>query len=324
MKATYVREYGDADVLEYGDWENPTPVADQVLIAVKAIPVNYADIHARTGRYGRTQQPPFIPGLESVGTILAVGEQVSEFQVGQRVVAFSVDGSYSERMLARSVLTYALPDAVSDEDAACCVSAITAYNILTLAGQLSPDDIVVIHSAAGGVGTFAVQIAKVLNAHHIIATVGSDEKIELVRRLGADTVVNYRQGDFTDTVHEISEGKGATLILEARGGDRLSSDLQCLAHFGRMVVYGRTSGESMQLDTGVMYKRNQSVIGYSSGHYRNHRPEVLRPGMAKLLEMFASGTIRNIVGGKFSLEEAASAHRLLESRQSTGKILLNV
>lgn len=323
MKAVFVSDYGEANALVYGDWEEPTPVEDQVLIAVNVIPVNFADIHARSGRYNQSKRVPFIPGLEAVGTVLAVGEQVREIQIGQRVVAFSLEGSYSERMLARSVLTYALPDNVSDENAASCVSAITAYNILTLVGQLGPDDTVLIHSAAGGVGSFAVQIARVLGAKHIVATVGSEEKTELAKNLGADTVINYEQANFADGVLDITGGKGASLILEARGGDSLSQDLRCLADFGRIVVYGRTSGESMQLDTGILYKRNQRALGYSSSHYRSNRPEVLRPGMEKLIEMFAAGSIQNIVGATFALEHAADAHRLLEGRHSTGKILLH-
>lgn len=323
MKAAYVREYGDPEVLVYGDWEDPSPAADQLVIGVKMIAVNFADVQARAGTYERAKRPPFIPGLEAVGKVIAVGEQVRDFAVGQRVVAFSPGGSYSEKMLARSVLCYALPDRVLDQDAACCVSAITAYNILTLAGQFSPDDRVVIHSAAGGVGSFAVQIARELGIKQIIATVGSEEKIDLVKNLGADTVINYEQTDLREAILEISEGKGASLILEARGGDHLEEDLRYLSDFGRIVVYGRTSGESM-LNTGALYKRNQRVIGYSSGHYRNHRPEVLRPGMEKLIEMLAAGTVKNIIGATFSLQQAAEAHRLLESRRSTGKILLIV
>lgn len=322
MKATYVREYGEPDVLTTGDWDEPNPAADQLLLAVTTIAVNFADVHARSGRYGRARAVPFIPGLEAVGTVLAVGEEVRGFEVGQRVVAFSAGGSYSERILSRAVLTYPLLDGVSDQNAACAVSAITAYNILTMVGGLTPEDIVVIHSAAGGVGSLALQMARALGAKHIVATVGSDEKIALATSLGADTVINYEETDFADAVLELSGGEGASLILEARGGDRLIEDMRCLAGFGRLVVYGRTSGESMQLDTGKLYMRNQRALGYSSNHYRNTRPEALRPGMESLLAMYAAGDIRNIIGARFPLDQAAEAHRLLESGQSTGKILL--
>ncbi|MGB0388333.1 MAG: quinone oxidoreductase family protein [Ardenticatenaceae bacterium] len=321
MKATVIHQFGAADVLTYGDWPKPEPTAGQVLIRTHAIGVNYADVHLRAGR-SKKRALPALPGLEAAGEVVAVGEGVHDLRVGQRVSAYAAQGSYAEFVLAQANLAYRLPDGLSYESASCIGSGITAYNVLHLAGQLSASDVVVIHSAAGGVGSLCVQLAREAGARCIIGTVGSDAKVALVRELGADVVVNYQKSDAKEAILEATDGRGADLILDARGGHECEKSIGSLAHFGRMVLYGQSSGQPAFLQSNLFYKRNQAMLGYSSGHYRRHRPEALRHAATTLLQLLADGAVKNLIGGQFALADAAAAHRLLESRTSTGKLLL--
>ncbi|GIW26061.1 quinone oxidoreductase [Meiothermus sp.] len=320
MKAIVVEQNGPPENLLYREVPDPTPQAGQVLLRTTLTSLNYADVQARRGGYEAGSPPPFIPGLDAVGIVEALGEGVEGLQVGQRVVAFADGGSYAEKVLARAVLVYPLPSELSDEAVSGLTALVTAYNTLTWAGRLQPGETVLVHAAAGGVGSLAVQMAKALGAQRVIGTVGSPAKVAFVRNLGADEVLCYES--FAEQVLELTQQKGADLILDSVAGQVFQQGMQCLAPFGRMVVYGHASGQAGTFETKPLHRQTKAVIGYSSGHYRRSRPELLRPSVEAVFELLKAGTIRLEVGARFKLQEAPRAHALMENRSNVGKILL--
>jgi NADPH2:quinone reductase len=325
MKAIIVKKFGGPEVLTYTEVDDPQPAADQVLIRVHTVGVNFADVKARIGAYHLKRALPFIPGLDVAGTIAAVGPEVKTLKAGQRVVAFPQGGAYCELALAREVLTFAIPEAISDETAAAFpIVAGTSYAMLSRISSLKTGEGVLLHSAAGGVGTTALQIAKHLGARPIIATVGSDAKKSMLGELGADATVNYRSENYVEKTLALTDGKGVDVILNPLGGEMLEGDLDCLAPFGRLICFGHASGQPASIPTNELHGSCRSVLGFSFGTLRRTRPQEASGIMNAVIPMLAEDKIRMIIGKQFSLTEAAEAHRLLESRTSTGKILLKV
>jgi len=325
MKAIVVTRHGGPEVLTYQDWPDPVPGEGQVLIRTEITSVNFADVQLRRGTYHAGSPPPTVPGLDVYGTIVALGPGVTGLENGQKVAAFSASGSYAELALAPAVLTFPVPAGVDPETAAAFPTVgITAYNLLTLAGRLVPGETVLVHAAAGGVGSVALQLAKILGAGRVIGTVGSDKKAALARELGCDDVINYEAEDFAARVNEITDGAGADLILDSVAGPVFDRELSCLATFGRIVMYGHTSGEAGHVSTRDLHGPTRAVIGYSSSTYRRYRPEALRPAAEAVLGYLAKGRLRMVIGGRFDLQDAPDAHRLIEKRAHVGKILLQV
>jgi NADPH:quinone reductase len=324
MHAVEVGAYGDPSVLEWRTRDEPAPGPGEVAIRVALTGVNFADVQARRGAYHGGQPPPFVPGLDCVGTIVALGEGVDGLRVGQRVAAFPPNGSYAEVVVAPTTTTYPLDAAISDDDAASLLMLVTAYNVLTLAGRLAPGESVLVHAAAGGVGSTAVQIARALGAGTIFATAGSEAKCAIARDAGADFAIDYRHEDFARRVLDATDGRGVDIILDSVAGDVFQSGLTALAPFGRLVAFGNASGTPGTVRTNELHPTNRAVIGYSSGSYRKLRPEALRPATEASLRLVAEDKVHVIVGARFPLRDAAGAHRLVESRTGHGKVLLTV
>ncbi len=323
MKAIVVPRYGGPEVLSYEDVADPVPGEGEVLVRVEAASLNFADVLLRVGRYHQGADPPTIPGLDVGGTIGALGPGVSGLQVGQRVAAGLGGGGYAELAVARASLVWPLPDTVSTETgAAFPIAGITAYNILALAGRLAPGETVVVHSAAGGVGTTASQLARLLGAGLVIGTVGTAAKAQAAREAGCHEVIVRGEEDVAVRVNELTAGAGADVILDSIAGPTLTGGFDYLAPFGRLVAFGISSGEPGQALSSQLHPLNRAVVGYSSGHYRRYRPDALRPAAEAVLGLLADGRLRLVVGARFPLAEAAHAHALIESRASIGKILL--
>ncbi|HEX3551412.1 MAG TPA: zinc-binding dehydrogenase [Candidatus Elarobacter sp.] len=323
MHAIVVARTGDASVLEWVEKPDPVPGPGQITIDVTLSGVNFADVMRRRGGY-RGGPPPFTPGLDCAGTVRAVGAGVEGLRPGQRVAAFPDDGGYAEIAVARPVLTYALPDAVPDEAGASLTMLVTAYNLLATAAHVQPGESVVIHSAAGGVGTIALQMARALGAGTIIAVAGGAEKGEIAHGLGADVTIDHSRDDVPERVGAATHGRGADVVLDAVGGATFDATLPLLAEFGRYCIYGQASGEPGTVKTNVLHTGNRAVIGYSTGGYRAARPEKLRPGVEGAFALVAADKVRIIEGARFALRDAAAAHRHVESRASHGKVLLSV
>jgi NADPH2:quinone reductase len=325
VKAVVVRTLGGPEVLEWTEWPEPVVGPGEVLIRVKATSVNFADIKARYGQYHGVGEPPFIPGLDAAGVVEAVGSAVTHVEPGTRVVAFPRGGSYAEWVVAPHDLVYPLPETLDWVTAAGIPTVgFTAYQLLAEVGRLTPGESVLVHAAAGGVGTTAVQIARLLGAKTIVGTVGDDAKRAVVEDVGADAVINYRHTPFVEVIQEMTQGRGVDVILDAVGGRVSEDSLKCLAPFGRLVHFGSASGEVGQIRVSDLHVSCRSVLGYSLGTARQAKPQSIRPAADQVLKWVGEGALRVIVSRRYPLREAADAHRWMESRQSLGKIILDV
>ncbi len=325
MKAVVVTAFGGPEVLQINEVNLPVIKPNQVLIRVEATSVNFADIKSRYGNYHGASAPPFIPGLDAAGVIEAIGSDVQQLQPGQRVIAFAKAGSYAEYIAADEALTFGLPDNVAfDTAAACPIVSFTAYKLLADVGRLAPGETVLIHAAAGGVGTTAIQLAKLLGAGRVIGTVGNKSKMATALEAGADHVISYQDEDFAEQVKGLTEGRGADVVLDSIAGRVSEKSLDCLAMYGRLVHFGNASGEVGHFQTKDLHASCRSVLGFSLGTTRKERPELLQGTADKVLGYLAEGRLHMKIGKRFSLDEAQAAHQLVESRQSTGKVLLQV
>ena len=322
VRAIVVEQFGSTDNMKYTDVEIPSIHSKQVLIRVKTTSVNFADIKARLGNKGQGKLP-FIPGLEASGVIEQVGDKVTSLHVGQRVLAFPANGSYAEYIVADESLTFAIPESISfDVAGASGIVSFLSYKILVDIARLQDGDQVLIHSASGGVGTTATQMAKVLGARTIIGTVGHEAKIPVALEAGADHVLCYANGDFSETVYDLTNGEKVNIILDSIGGGITEQSIKCLAHYGRLVVFGNSSGKYGQLHAKDLHASCRSVLGYSLGTTRKERPEDLQETALQVFRMLEDGQINIKISERFPLSEAAAAHQLVESRESTGKVLL--
>lgn len=324
MKAILVMELGGPETMKYAEVEMPSMSPTQVLIRVEMTSVNFADIKSRYGKKGSAKLP-FIPGLDATGVIEQVGTEVHSLKVGQRVIAFPANGSYAEYIVAEESLTFALPDQISTETAAACpVVSFTSYQLLAKVARIAKGETVLIHAAAGGIGTTAIQLAKLLGAGRVIGTVGNETKAEIALSAGADHVICNDREDFVEKVRVLTDGAGADVILDSISGTVSERSLECLAWYGRLVHFGNASGEIGQIKTIDLHASCRSVLGFSFGTTRKLRPHLLQDTAKQVLEYLANGQLDIKIGKHFALEEAASAHALVESRASTGKVLLDV
>jgi NADPH2:quinone reductase len=321
MHAIVVHETGGPEVLRWEERPDPTPGPGEVTIDVTASGINFADIQRRRGGY-RGSPPPFVLGLDCVGTIRALGAGVTDFRVGQRVAAFPEDGGYTEIARAKTVLTYPLPDAVSDEAASASTMLVTAYNLLTMVTRLQRGESVAISAAAGGVGTIAIQMAKHLGAGKVVAIAGGADKLAIARDAGADVAIDHRSEDVAARVKDALGGAGVDVVLDSVAGEMFTALFSVLAPFGRYAVYGMASGEPGRAASNELHMSNRAVLGYSTGGYRAARPEPLQPGMMAALDLVASGAVKVVIGARYAMRDAADAQRHVESRNSYGKVLL--
>ena len=322
MKAIRFEEYGGPDVLELVDIDRPTVGDQEVLVEVKAIGVNYADIARREGKYVVPTPLPFMPGAEVAGVITEVGKDVKRYKPGMRVVSLIESAGYAEYVNLHEMALAPIPDGVDFVNAvALPLQGQTAYHILKTMGRLEKGETVLVHAAAGGVGAIAVQLAKIFGAGKIIATASSEEKLAHAKEMGADHVVNYTEEGWELKVRELTNGKGADVALEMVGGDIFRKTLKCLAPFGRVVVFGAASGESSPLQAGELMRRNQSVIGFFLPQIMNNY-DMYQASFKELLGFIESGDLTLTIGGTYRLEEAADVHRLMQGRKTMGKLVL--
>jgi NADPH2:quinone reductase len=322
MHAIVCHEHGDPEVMKHEEIPQPTPAAREVLIKADAIGVNYVDTMRRSGKHPAAPTTPFTPGIEVCGRVTAVGERVSRFRKGDRVIGRCVThGAYAEFVCVEERFTVACPETITAEQgAALFVTGQTAFHALSTIGQVQPGESVLITAAAGGVGTCAVQIAKLLGAK-VVAAAGSTEKCDLAKSLGADAVVNYSEPGWPERVREATGGTGANLIIESVGGDIASGCVQCWAAGGRMVIFGKASGDPAMVSGDDLLFGNRSVHGLAVGIVIENET-LMREAMDRLVEWVASGQLRLHVGQVYPLRDAAEAHRNLESRKTTGKLVL--
>ncbi|WP_409288036.1 zinc-binding alcohol dehydrogenase family protein [Peribacillus sp. SCS-37] len=322
MKAIQFTEYGTPDVMNAVDLPVPEPGSREVLIRVQAAGVNYADTARREGQYVVPTPLPFVPGAEIAGVIERIGSGVASFKEGMRAACLIESGGYAEYALADERSIIPLPDEVSYIQAASLpLQGLSAYHILKTMGRLEKGESVLVHAAAGGVGTIAVQLARLFGAGTVIATASTSDKLELAGDLGADVLVNYTEEGWEQKVLEATGGKGVDVALEMAGGRIFYETLKCLAPFGRLVIYGVASGVQSKFHPSSLMARNQSVIGFFLPQIMR-KPELLKASLSELFSLLGEGSLRLPEGQSFPLEEAGKAHSLLQERKTKGKLIL--
>ena len=322
MHAIVCRQHGGPEVMQYEEVPQPRPTANDVLIQAAAIGVNYVDTMRRSGKHPSAPAVPFTPGIEVCGRVAEVGQQISRFREGDRVIGRCVThGAYADYVCTEERFTVSCPNELSAEQgAALFVNGQTAYHALVTIGATRPDENVLITAAAGGVGTCAVQIAKLLGAN-VIAAAGTSEKRYLAKELGADVLVDYTASDWPQQVLESTDGAGANLIIESVGGDVASSCINCWAPGGRMVIFGKASGTPAIVSGDDLLFGNRVVHGLAVGTVIEDE-ELMRRAMDELVRWVQDGSLRLQIGATYPLREAAKAHCDLEGRATHGKLVL--
>jgi NADPH2:quinone reductase len=315
VRAIQITEFGGPEVLRLVDLPDPEPSGDLVVVDVTSAGVNYADTHQVEDSYLSRTTLPLVPGSEVVGTT----------SDGVRVAAFSLSGGYCDKALVHPAMSFPLPEGVSDGQAlSLMVQGLTAWHLLRTSTHLQPGESVVVHAAAGGVGTLAVQLAKAWGAGRVIGVASSPDKRDLASSLGADVTVDAGEADLKAALEQANEGRKVDVVLEMVGGPTFDASLAALAPFGRLATFGMASRTPAKpVDAGALMSRSRAVIGFWLAHCFT-RPEMLQPQMAELLQMVVAGTLTPIVGGTYPLAEASRAHEALRSRGTQGKLVLDV
>ncbi len=276
------------------------------------------------GKYQVKPPLPFSPGLEVAGIVDSLGSGVVGFARGQRVLAQLNLGGFAEYVAAPMTAIQRIPDAMTDVEAAAFPLVYqTSYFGLVVRGGLQTGETVLVHSAAGGVGLAAVQIARALGAGKIIGTAGADHKLDIIRQNGADVAINYQTEDFVEIVKRETDGRGADLIYDPVGGEIGQRSTKCIAFEGRLLIVGFTSGAFSNFVSNHILIKNYSVVGVHWGGYRQHHPAKIAEAWRALWELYGAGRIKPVVGRRYPMQNVAEAMESLASREAVGKIILH-
>jgi NADPH2:quinone reductase len=325
MKAIVVPKRGGPDVLELRDVPDPVPnpAKNEVLVDIEAVGVNFADTAQTQGIYPRGPRPPYIPGLEFAGHVHG--------SLNNRVMGFTSTGGYAERVAVNKQALLNVPDGWSAAEAAAFpVNYFTAYFGYWMAGLSDPatnakagkKKSVLIHAAAGGVGTAAVEMGKALGLE-MFGTSSSEEKLSKVKQLGLQNGINYKEKDYEKVIAELTRGEGVNAVFEMLGGEHTAKSTRCLADMGRIIIYGMATGQTPQFDFMAMFQKNISAHALWLTPLASHQ-ELMRQAWAAMSPWIAEGKLRPIVGAQLPLGRAGDAHRLLLERKNYGKVVLTI
>jgi NADPH:quinone reductase len=314
MRAVQITQFGGPEVLELVDLPTPEPGEGEVLVRVSRAGMNFADTHQRQNDYLAPSELPMIPG----GEVAGVREDT-----GERVVALCGTGGYAEYVTAPSALTFPIPDGVDDGAAvAMVIQGLTAYHLYRTSAQIRAGETVVVHAAAGGVGSLAVQLGAPMGAGRVIATASTEEKRAVALELGADAAVDAAPEGLAERLMEANLGERVDVVFEMAGGEIFKQSMKALAPFGRCVTYGIASREPNEVQTGALMRRSQAVVGFWLMHCLG-RPAMIDEALADLFTRVREGSLRVVVGATYGLGEAAHAQTELAARRTTGKLLLD-
>jgi NADPH:quinone reductase len=314
MRAIQISRFGGPEVLELVELPMPQVSDDEVLIRVNRAGLNFADVHTRTNSYVQKATLPLVPGREVAGV---------RQDTGARVIAITDSGAYAEYAKAREDLVFPIPGDLEDEVAlAVLIQGLTAWHLYRTAARVLAGESVVIHAAAGGVGSLAVQLGHSLGAGRVIATASSEDKRALALELGADVAVDPTPEGLTERLIEANEGREVDVVFEMAGGEVFDASYRALAHFGRLVVCGIASQEPNQVSSGSLLRHSRSVVGFYLFHCVE-RPGMIAEALIELFARAARGELRAVLGGVYPLERASQAHIDLRERRTSGKLLLD-
>ena len=320
MKAIRIHQFGGQDALQYEDLPVPAPGSGEARLKIETIGVNFVDVYQRVGLYKLAL--PFTLGQEAAGIVDAIGPDVTEVKVGDRVVYTSVMGSYAEYAVVPAWRLVPVPDGVSAADAAAVLlQGLTAHYLAYSTYPLQRGETALVHAAAGGLGALLVQIAKNIGAR-VIGTVSTEEKARLARAAGADEVILYEQTDFEAEVKRLTNGKGVDVVYDSVGKTTFDKSLNCLRRRGHMVLCGQSSGAVPPFDPQVLNAKGSLFLTRPTlAHYTADRAELLQRAN-DLFQWMRAGKLKVRIDSTFALAQTADAHRHLESRKALGKVLL--
>jgi NADPH2:quinone reductase len=312
MKAIQITEFGGPEVMNYLDLPDPVPGADEVLLDVTSIGINYADTHQTENSYLSPQTLPMTPGIEVVGT-----------HDGNRYLASVSSGGYAQKAVAHKSVMIPIPDSVSDEQALCMlVQGSTAWHLLKTMGHLEKGQSVVVHAAAGGVGTIAIQLAKLWGAK-VIAVTSSNSKADLAKSLGADHVVDAASEDLSKALKDANGGRGVNLILEMVGGKTFDQSLLALGTFGKLITFGMASRTApTPVHPGALMHGSKTVAGFWLANCFGKK-ELFHDVIEELFTLISEGKLKPVIGATYPLSQAQAAHKSMLARESVGKIALD-
>lgn len=312
MKAIQITEFGGPEVMNYLDLPDPVPGTDEVLLDVTSIGINYADTHQTENSYLSPQTLPMIPGIEVVGTYN-----------GKRYLASVSSGGYAQKAIAHKSVMIPIPDTVSDEQALCMlVQGSTAWHLLKTMGHLEKGQTVTVHAAAGGVGTIAIQLAKLWGAK-VIAVTSSNSKADLAKSLGADHVVDAASEDLSKALKDANGGRGVNLILEMVGGKTFDQSLLALGTFGKLITFGMASRTApTPIHPGALMHGSKTVAGFWLANCFGKK-ELFHDVIEELFTLISEGKLKPIIRATYPLSQAQAAHKSMLARESVGKIALD-
>lgn len=320
-KAIRIHEHGGPEVLKWEDVEVGEPGPDEVLVRHTAIGLNFVDTYHRTGQMKHPVTFPMILGVQGVGVVEATGPDAESLKTGDRVSYSGLQGSYSEVRLAHADRLIVLPDDISDELAAAAfLRTLTAEYLLRRLHKVEPGETILVHAAAGGAGQIICQWAKALGAV-VIGTVGSDEKAELVKGLGVDHAIVYTRDDFAEKVMEITGGRGVPVVYDSVGRDTFMGSLDCLSPMGHAINYGTASGQVEPFPLQNLHKKSLTVTRPTLATYIASR-EDLEKASDTVFGVLRDGTVKVDISRRYALADTAQAHADLESRNTTGAMIL--
>jgi NADPH2:quinone reductase len=325
MKAVVCSELGMPDKLKLqDDWPEPEPGPDDVLIDVKAAGLNFPDVLVIQGKYQIQPELPFIPGGEFSGVVSAVGDAVTAYKVGDRVLSMGSTGAFCERVAVHQAAVFPMPSTLNFQQAAgISITYFTSYYALKQRAALQAGETLLVLGAAGGVGTTAVELGKLMGAR-VIAAASSDEKLALCRELGADEVINYSEVSLKDAIKELTGGKGVDVVYDPVGGDYAEPAIRGMGWNGRYLVIGFASGPIPRIPLNLTLLKGCSLVGVFWGRFTMEEPDTNRKNIDELWALFEAGKLRPAVTDTFPLEHYEQAYACMIERRARGKVILTV
>lgn len=325
MRAVVCKEHATAEQLSIEqNWEEPSPGADDVLIAAKAGGLNFPDTLMIAGKYQIQPDLPFVAGAECAGIVESVGSNVTDFKPGDRVIAMTGHGSLAEKVVAPAAMVLPMPDSLNFREAAGVgMTYFTSHHALKQRANLQPGETVLVLGAAGGVGITAVELAKAMGAT-VIAAASTDEKLQLAKQMGADHLINYAEQPLKETVKELTGGRGVDVVYDPVGGDFSEAALRCMAWNGRFLVIGFASGPIPKIPLNLALLKGCSIVGVFWGAFTAYEPEVHRSNVKELWEMFEQGKLKPVINDVFPIEQSVAAFNCLTERKARGKVIIEI
>ena len=324
MRAIVCENWGDPDTLKLGELPVPEMGPGQVRIRMRAAGVNFADTVLVRGHYQEKPELPFALGLEGAGEILEGADDVTDFKPGDRVMAVVSTGGFAEEAVCNAATVFPMPEGMDDATAAAFPVAYgTSHLALAHRANLQPGETVLVLGAGGGVGLTAIECAKAMGAT-VIAAASSAEKLALAADRGADHLINYTDDDLRAEIKKLTDGHGVDVVYDPVGGDLAQAAMRSMAWCGRFLVIGFASGDVPQFPGNYLLVKNISIVGVYWGAYRTRDPEVFRNGFAELTRWWDEGKLKPHVSQIFPLADAPKALAMLEGRQSTGRLVINI